>query len=197
MSPTLDGDEDGVGGFGPDERLGLVVGLGDEAVDGGLQFDDRGEDATLEPLPGELGKPALDCVGPRARGRREVEADAGMACEPVAHLGVLMGSIVVEDHMDRLVGRHLALDSIEKADEFLVPVALHAASDDLAVQDVEGGEQGGGAMALVVVGHGGAASLLHRQAGLGAIEGLDLALLVEAEHDGVGRRIHMKTDDLL
>jgi hypothetical protein len=48
-----DSSEDGVGGFGPDERLGLVIGLGDEAVDGGLQLDDRGEDAALEALPGE------------------------------------------------------------------------------------------------------------------------------------------------
>jgi hypothetical protein len=81
--------------------------------------------------------------------------------------------------MERLVGRHLTLDGIEKADEFLVPVALHAAPDDLAFEDIQGGEQGGGTMALVVVGHGGAASFFHRQTGLGAIEGLDLALLVE------------------
>ena len=70
--------------------------------------------------------------------------------------------------MDRLVGRHLALDGIEKADEFLVPVALHAAADDLAFEDIESGEQGGGAVALVVVGHRGAASFLYRQTGLGA-----------------------------
>ena len=87
--------------------------------------------------------------------------------------------------MDHLVGRHFTLDGIEKADEFLVEVALHAAPDDFAFQDIEGGEQGGGAVALVVVGHGGAASFLHRQTGLGATQGLDLALLVEAEHDGV------------
>ena len=42
--------------------------------------------------------------------------------------------------MDRLVGRHLALDGIEKADEFLVPVAQHAVPDDLAFQNIEGGE---------------------------------------------------------
>src|SRR5271167_2693515 len=83
---------------------------------------------------------------------------------------VLVGSIVVQDHMDRLVGRHFTLDGIEKADEFLVPVALHAATDDLAFQDIQGGEQGGGTVALVVVGHRGAASFLHRQTGLGAIE---------------------------
>src|SRR5271156_1350288 len=120
-----------------------------------------------------------------------------MACEPAAHLGVLVGGVIVEDHMDRLVGRYLAFDGIEKADEFLVPVTLHAAPDDLAFPDVEGGEQGGGTVALVVVGHGGAASFLHRQTGLGAIEGLDLALLVETEHDGVGWRIDIETDDLL
>ena len=65
MSPALDSSEDGVGGFGPDERLGLAIGLGDEAVDCGLELNDRGEDAALEPLAGELGKPAFDGVGPR------------------------------------------------------------------------------------------------------------------------------------
>ena len=57
-----------------------------------------------------------------------------------------------------------------------MPVALHVAADDRAVEDVEGGEQGGGAVALVVVGHGAGAPLLHRQARLGAVERLDLAL---------------------
>jgi len=41
LSPALDSGEDGVGGFGPDERLGLVVGFCDEAVDCGLKLDDR------------------------------------------------------------------------------------------------------------------------------------------------------------
>jgi len=101
-----------------------------------------------------------------------------MACEPAAHLGVLVASIVVEDHMDGLVGRHFARDGIEKADKFLVPVALHAAADDLAFEDIQGGEQGGGTprlrggrlLRLLIVGHGGAMSFLHRQTGLGAIE---------------------------
>ena len=112
-------------------------------------------------------------------------------------LGCLCVAIVVEDDMDRLVGRHLALDGIEKADEFLVPVALHAAADDLALEDIECGEQGGGAMAFVVMCHGGAAPFFHWQTGLGTIEGLDLALLDKAKHDGVGGRIDIETDHLL
>jgi hypothetical protein len=53
---------------------------------------------------------------------------------PGRHLGVLVGGVVVENHADRFVGRHLVLDGIEKADEFLMPVALHTAPDDLAIK---------------------------------------------------------------
>jgi len=35
-----------------------------------------------------------------------------------------------------------------------------------------------------------------RQAGLGTVERLDLALLVDGQHDGVGRRIDVEADDV-
>jgi enoyl-CoA hydratase/carnithine racemase len=70
-----------------------------------------------------------------------------------------LGGVVVEHHVDRFVSRHLTFDGIEKADELLMPVALHTAPDDLAFEDVEGGEQGSGAVALVIVCHRGAAPL--------------------------------------
>ncbi len=62
-----------------------------------------------------------------------------------------------------------------------MPVTLHVAADYGSVEHVQRGEQGGHAVALVVVGHGPGAALLHRQAGLSAIEGLDLAFFVDAE----------------
>src|SRR5215470_12632358 len=116
-----------MGGFGPDERLGFVVGFSDEAVDGGLKLDNRCEDAAFEALPGEPSKQALDRIGPGAGSRGEVEAKARMAPQPRSHLGVLVGGVVVENYMDCLVGRHFAFDRIEKANEFLMPMALHAA----------------------------------------------------------------------
>jgi hypothetical protein len=88
-----------------------------------------------------------------------------------------------------LLAGDLSLDLIEEADELLMAVLLHAASDDLALEDVEGSEQRGGAVARVIVRHGGGAPLLQRQAWLGAIERLDLALLVDREHDGMFGRI--------
>ena len=78
------------------------------------------------------------------------------------------------------------LDDVEEADELLVPVALHIA--DGAVEDVEGREQCRRAMKRVVVGHCPCATLLNWQAGRGAVDRLDLALVIDREDDGVGGR---------
>ena len=55
-----------------------------------------------------------------------------MPTEPLHDLRVLVGAVIVEDHVDDLTGRDIRLDSVEEADELLVAVALHAAVDDLA-----------------------------------------------------------------
>jgi hypothetical protein len=80
--------------------------------------------------------------------------------------------------VDDLAGRNGTLDGIEEAGELLMPVALHVAADHPAVEHVEGCEQGGRPMAFVVVGHGPEPPRLHRQAGLRAVERLDLPLFV-------------------
>ena len=67
-----------------------------------------------------------------------------------------------------------ARSSFQEAQELLVAMARHAAADDRAVEHVEGGEQGGRAVALVVMGHGAGPALLDRQPRLGAVERLDL-----------------------
>ncbi len=61
-------------------------------------------------------------------------------------------------------------------------VALHAAPDDGAVEHAECGEQGRSAVRLVVGRDGLAASGLDRQAGLGAVERMDLAFFIDRQH---------------
>src|SRR5208282_3447758 len=133
---------------------------------------------------------------PGRRYGRKVERPAGMPRQPLAYLRMLAGCVVVDDRVDFLSRRHLRLDGIEEADELLVPVALHIAADDGAIEDVEGREQCRCAMALVVVGHRPGAALLHRQAGLSAVERLDLALLIDREDYGMGGRIDIKANDV-
>jgi len=194
--PTPDGGDDPVWISGPGEGAGVFVGLGEEAVDGRLEIDERAEHAALEAPFGQLGEEALDRVEPGCRCRREVEDEARVPIQPTADLGVLVGGVVVEDEVDYLARRNGRLDGVEETDELLMPMALHAFADDLALQHVEGGEQGGGAVALVVVGHGLAAPLFERQTGLGAVERLDLALLIHRQDDGVGGRIDVEADDV-
>src|SRR5438270_9432697 len=71
-----------VSGFGPDERLGAGIVLGEISIDSGLQVDDRAEDAAADALPGHLGKEVLHRIEPGGRGRGEVERPAPMARQP-------------------------------------------------------------------------------------------------------------------
>src|ERR1700748_3937895 len=77
-----------------------------------------------------------------------------------------------------------------------MPVSLHTAADHLAVEYVEGSEQRGSAVPLIIVGHNSTAPRLDRQARLSAVERLDLALFVDAEHHRVRRRVDIQPDDI-
>src|SRR5262249_45424712 len=114
-----------------------MIGLRRESVDGGLELDEGAEDAALEVAPRELGEEALDGVEPGARRGSEGEEEGGRGGEPRLDLGMLVGGVVVDDHVDDLARRHFGLDGIEETDELLMAVALHTAADDLALEHVE------------------------------------------------------------
>ena len=76
-------------------------------------------------------------------------------------------------------------------------VALHIGANHGAIEDAERGEERRGAMPLVVMGHGPAPALLHRQARLGAVKRLNLALFVNRQHQRVVRRIEIKPNDIV
>ena len=69
--PTPDGGDDFAWVGDPGEGLWGIVGLSDEAVDGGLKIGDGSEDAAFEAPPCELGEEALDGVEPGCRGWSE------------------------------------------------------------------------------------------------------------------------------
>ena len=194
--PLLTAGNDLVWISSPGKGFGVFVGFGDEAIDGFLEIDERVEDAAFESPSCEFGKEALDGVEPGGGGWREVEDKPLVAIEPGADLWMLMDGVVIEDDMDGFFRRNLGVDHVQKADEFLVPVELHIASDHRPVEHIQSGEECRCAVAFVVVGHGAHASFLHRQARLGAIKCLDLAFLIDRQHDGVGWRIDIETNNI-
>jgi hypothetical protein len=196
MVPTLNGCNDFVGVGGPDERLRGQVVLMDVIPDGLLKIGDGREDATADAPTGDDGKEAFDGVEPGGGGGGEMEDPSRMICQPLPDLGVLVGGVIIGDGMDQLAGRDGSLDRVEELDEFLMGVLGHTAANDGAIEDVEGGEQRGRAVALVVVGHGAALAGLQRQAWLGAVESLDLGLFIDRHDDGVSWRAHIEADDI-
>ena len=62
-----------------------------------------------------------------------------------------MGGVVVQIDVDDLAYRDLRLDSVVEADELLMPMTLHAATDDFTLKHFESREKRGRAMALVVM----------------------------------------------
>src|SRR5438105_9895182 len=99
-----------------------------------------------------LAKKPSTALSPGGRGRRVVEHKARMPAEPGPRLGMFVRAVIVEDHVNDLADWDLDLDGIQEPDELLMPVTLHAASDHLAVEHVERGEQRGGAVPLVIMG---------------------------------------------
>ena len=99
---------------------------------------------------------------------------------------------MIQDHVDEFAGGQVALDCIEEANELLVAMALHAAANHIARQHIERREQGGRAVPLVVVRHRAAAPTLERQPRLRAVERLDLALLIDRQHHGIGWRVDIE-----
>lgn len=88
---------------------------------------------------------------------------------------------------DSLAGK-LPVDTAQETKKLLMPVALVKVADDFALQQIERGEQGGGSIPFVVVRQGTATAFLQRQAGLSAIQSLNLALFVDTKHDRLFRR---------
>lgn len=58
-----------------------------------------------------------------------MEGEALMPVEPGAHFRVFVSTVVVENDVDGLAGRHFGVDGIEEANERLVAVPLHVAAE--------------------------------------------------------------------
>ena len=182
-------------GFGPDEGNGTAVVAGDEVIDVVPELVDIGEAGAGEGAALEDGEPDLDLVEPGAVGRGEMEADVWVAGEPAFALG-LVGRKIVEDDVDLLawIGGDDAVHEIEELD---APATLVVAGSDVAAEHVERGKQGRGAVALVVVAAAAERpSVGQLEIALGALQRLDVRLLVDRNDQRTLGRVEIEPDNL-
>src|SRR6266849_3698998 len=184
--------EDLVSSFGPNERFWCFVVNVDVVANGGFKVAGAAKDATPQLLRGQESKPTLDEIEPRSACWGEVKMKTWALQQPALNGGRLMSTVVVEDQMDVKPWWHLGLDLVEelaKLDRAMAPVEL---ANNLASLSVQGGEQRSGTVALVIMNPAFCLTRSHGQNWLRAIQSLNLRFLVNAEHQSLIRRIHIK-----
>ena len=85
---------------GPDEGLGILVVSKDKELDCCDQFIDTFKHTPFEPILAEISEESLHHIHPRSAGCGEVRVKALVLSQPLQNLGMLVGRIVVQHHMD-------------------------------------------------------------------------------------------------
>src|ERR1700716_416728 len=98
--------------------------------------------------------------------------------------------------MDVETVRHVGLDLVEELAELGRAMAREAFADHAASGDVEGCEQRGDAVALVVVTAARRLARSHGEHGLAAVQRLDLRLLIDTQYDGALGWGYVEADDV-
>ena len=152
--------------FGPHERLRVLVTEPNELVDCGDQVWHAREDPSANALARNLTEPPLNEIQPRGTRRGKMQMKSGMFCQPLFDIGMGVGPVIVQDQVQNHLARRVSVDGAQELQELLVAMAWVTGPDHCAVEHIERREQAGGAMALIVMRHGAASPLLHRQARL-------------------------------
>src|ERR1700676_4981909 len=174
----------------------MLIPVCDKAFNLAAQVTHRGERTAPEGALGDKSERTLDVIEPRAVGRRVVEMEARAAREPSLHFGMLVRAIVVNDQMHIEPRRHAGIEMAQKAQALLMAMAWFALGEHPPVGDVEGGKQCGSSVAVIIMRDAFDIAKSKGQYRLGALKGLDLALLIDAQHQGLVRRIEVQTDDV-
>ena len=133
--------------LGPLEGVsGLIIGL-DKGVDLIAQLAWRGEARAGQGFGGENGEPYLHLIEPGGMGRRKMEMDVLVPRQPAVVFG-LVGIEIVQNHMDLPAGM-IGNQAVHEIQELDATAALIMAGLDQASGNIEGGEQGRGAVTFV------------------------------------------------
>jgi hypothetical protein len=126
LHPALDSGDDAIRMGGPHEGFGIAIGLSEKAVDCALSSTTEQSTPRLSLRRVSFEKNPSIALSHEHDFGVKWKTKRGMPLQPCLHLGVLVGGVVVEDHVDDPADRDLRLDRVEEADELLMPPATSA-----------------------------------------------------------------------
>ena len=180
----------------PDKRLCLLVMMLEIFSDRVFKIRDTRKGSAPYSPPCNLCKEPFDLVEPARTRRREVNMKAWMACKPALDGRRFMRSIVVENEMNLLLAGDLGINTTQKLQKLLVPMAPMTRANNLSGLYVECGKERRHAVTQVVVRLPLRYARAHWENRLSAIERLHLRFFIDAEDDRVFRRRHVETNDV-
>src|SRR5574342_144387 len=90
----------------------------------------------------------------------------------------------------------LVIQSAQESQEFLMAMSRKALADDFAFQDFQSGEQGRRSVTDIIMREGAATPSLERQSRLSPVQRLNLALLIDTQHQAFFRRVEIKANHI-
>src|ERR1019366_8106661 len=96
---------------------------------------------------GQNAEPNFHLIQPTGRGGGEVKMDVGMLGQP--GVALLMRAVIVQDHVQFLLGQSLLYNLVHKLQKLFPPFALGEGRPDFSGRDPQGGKQVERPMALV------------------------------------------------
>ena len=165
-------------------------------VNGCFQLSTALMHPTAQLLLRQQPKPSLHQVQPGCAGGSEVQVEARPFGQPVPDQRCFVGGVVIHNQVDIQIGWDFGLDGVQELAELHRPVALVAAANHLAGLGVQRGKEGYRAVAQVVMGAPFRLPRAQGQQRTGAIQSLDLGLLVHAQHQRPLRRVQVQTHNI-
>lgn len=184
-----------IGGLDPYEGLGVVLPGLDEATDGCHEHVDVVEVSATQGRAPQEAERDLHHVEPRGARDRKVQGEAGVTLKPPLHRRMLMGGVLVNDRVKFAFGVD-GIQAPQEAQELLTAMTPAAFAVDHGRGDGKGGKDGDGTVTRVVMDPALHLARTQHWQGLREVDGLDLAFLSHAEHQGAGRRVQVQPDDV-
>src|SRR4030042_6423045 len=179
----------------PLKRSSLVVISRNEFINSLSYLADRNETGPLQRLPPKDAKPALYLIEPGGMRWRIVKMNMRMALQPVIFLG-LMSVKVIQHHMYFFIGI-ACYHFVHEIQKLSAPAARVVPGLHQSRSYFKSGKQGGGAMSLVLIIESPHSLTIRKtQPALGAFQGLDGRLLINADDQGILRWLKIEAYDI-
>src|SRR5579863_6356952 len=167
-----------------------------EAFDLGDQFPDTAEGSATDGFLRNDVEPDFYLVEPGRIGRGKVNVVTGTCGQPPPDAGVLVSGIVIDDQVHVESGGDTGVQMPKKLDELLVAMTTLALTHHGSGDGVEGRKQCGRAVSQVVVRYPFDVTEPQGQHRLGALQRLNLALLIDTQYQGFVGWVQIQSDNI-